>query len=190
MPDSGWMARWHAAFLLFLGLEQAALCVLDRWCDTHPLDAQTRARRMHLLAQAGAWPAALADSECVLAQFPDSAAAWFNHGYMLERSEHWADARRAFERATRLDPQLDRAWFGLGLALIHQGELAEAASALMRNTALQPLSPHGWYQLARVQVDLQQTDAALQTLRRLKAVEPRVAAQLMQDTGLAVPAEA
>jgi tetratricopeptide (TPR) repeat protein len=188
--DSGLLTRWHAALLQAFGLEAAALRVLDQRCEKHPLDAETRARRTHLLALAGAWPAALADSERVLALQADSAAAWFNHGYLLDQCGHWAEARRAFERATHLDPQLDRAWYGLGLALIRQGQLEEAAAALTRNTALQPLSPFGWYQLARVQVDLEQTAAARESLQRLKAFDRRVAAQLMQDTGLTVHAEA
>jgi tetratricopeptide (TPR) repeat protein len=165
--DSGLLTRWHAALLQAFGLEAAALRVLDQRCEKHPLDAETRARRAHLLA-----------------------LAWFNHGYLLDRCGHWAEARRAFERATHLDPQLDRAWYGLGLALIRQGQLEEAAAALTRNTALQPLSPFGWYQLARVQVDLEQTAAARESLQRLKAFDRRVAAQLMQDTGLTVHAEA
>jgi len=179
--------RRRAALLRALGLEAAALRLLDRLCKQAPEDACSHAQRLQLLALAGAWPAALADSACVLAHRPGHAANWFNHGYLLQQVERWAEADEAFVRAIRLDPQMDRAWYGLALVRICQGRLHEAAQALARNTALQPLSPHGWYQLARVQLDLQQPEAASQTLRRLQAFEPRVAQQLERDTGLAVP---
>ncbi len=159
--------------------------VLDRLCAAGSADVAALASRAHLLALAGAWPAALADASRVVALRPDSAANWFNQGYLLERVERFGEARLAFERATQLAPQMDRAWYGLGLVLIRLGRLQDAAVALARNTALQPMSPHGWYQLARVQIDLQQPEAARQTLRHLQGFKPRVAEQLMQDTGLA-----
>ena len=60
----------------------------------------------------------------------------------------------------------------------HQGPLR-------RNTELQPMSPYGWYQLARVHIDRQQPDEARKIIRHLKGFEPKVAAQLERETGLA-----
>jgi Tfp pilus assembly protein PilF len=57
-------------------------------------------------------------------------------------------------------------------------------AALKRNTELQPMSPYGWYQLARVQVDRQQPDEARKIIRHLKGFEPKVADQLVRETGL------
>ena len=102
--------------------------------------ADARAARMHLLAQAAAWPAALADSRSLLDQEPERAEHWFNHAYLLERMERWPEAVAAFRRATALAPAMDRAWYGLGLVLIRLGDLEQAAEALVRNTTLQPLS--------------------------------------------------
>lgn len=187
-PWSRRLAHWRAVALRALGLEAAALRLLDRLCQQAPDDEACLALRMQLLALAGAWPAALADSTQVLALQPSSAAHWFNHGYLLGRAERWDEAAQAFERAVRLAPQLDRAWYGLALVRIRQGRLQEAAEALVHNTRLQPLSPHGWYQLARVQLDLGHAQAAGQTLGHLCSFEPRVAAQLARDTGLTVPA--
>ena len=96
-----------------------------------------------------------------------------------------SEAEAAFRRALALDPKLDRAWYGLGLALIRQGRLDEAVAALKRNTELQPMSPYGWYQLARVHMDRQQPEEARKIIRHLKGFEPKVAAQLERETGLA-----
>jgi tetratricopeptide (TPR) repeat protein len=184
------MACWRADLLRMLGLEAAALRVLDGLCGGAELDPAALSRRLHLLAQAGAWPAALADSRHVLALRPQEAASWFNHGFLLEKTERWSDACAAFGQATRLDPNLDRAWYGLGLMLIHLDRLREAVVALRQNTLLQPFSPQGWYLLARVHLDLQEPDAARQILHRLQSFDPRVAAQLARETQLDWPAAA
>ena len=47
------------------------------------------------------------------------------------------------------------------------------------------MSPYGWYQLARVQVDRHEPEEAREIIRHLKGFEPKVAAQLERETGLA-----
>ena len=68
--------------------------------------------------------------------------------------------------------------------LIRQRRLDDAVAALERNTKLQPMSPYGWYQLARVHVDRAQPDEARKIIRHLKGFEPKVAEQLVRETGL------
>jgi predicted Zn-dependent protease len=84
-----------------------------------------------------------------------------------------------------LDPKLDRAWYGLGLTLIRLRRFDEAVPVLKRNTELQPMSPYGWYQLARVQIDRNKPDEAKKIIKHLKGFEPKVAEQLVRETGLA-----
>ena len=95
------------------------------------------------------------------------------------------EAEREFRAAIRIEDKMDRAWYGLGLVLVRQGRLDEAVQALKHNTKLQPMSPFGWYQLARVHVDLKQPEEARAVIRHLKGFEPKVAAQLERETGLA-----
>ena len=57
--------------------------------------------------------------------------------------------------------------------------------ALERNTKLQPMSPYGWYQLARVHMDRHEPEEARKIIRHLQGFEPKVAAQLERETGLA-----
>ena len=82
-----------------------------------------------------------------------------------------------FTEADGLDPTTDPAAFS--------AFLGEAAAALERNTQLQPMSPYGWYQLARVQIDRAKPEEARKIIRHLQTFEPKVAAQLERETGLA-----
>ena len=175
-----------AMALLMLGRRRAAVSAFGAMLERWPDDAYALASRAHLLAQAGDDARALADAERLVALHPERKAAdWFNVGFLREKLERPADAEAAFRRAVALDPKLDRAWYGLGLSLIRQGRHDDAAAALKRNTELQPMSPFGWYQLARVHADRREPDKARRIIAHLQGFEPKVAAQLQRETGLA-----
>jgi len=178
--------KWYAMALLVLGRNSAAEDVFSRMLERWPDDGYGLASRAHLRAQAGRRSQAIADQQRLVALHPSrSAADWFNLAFMLDEAEQFDAAEAAFRRALELDPKLDRAWYGLGLVLIRQQRLEEAVAALKRNTELQPMSPYAWYQLARVHVDRHQPDEAIAVIRHLKGFEPKVAAQLERETGLA-----
>ncbi len=163
--------------------EKAFGRILARWPD----DAYALSSRAHLLAQSGKPVAAIADAQRLVQMHPTrSAADWFNLAYLLERADRLTDAEAAFRHALEMDDQLDRAWYGLGVTLVRLGRLDDAVVALKRNTKLQPMSPYGWYQLAQVHVARQQNEEARRVIRHLKGFEPKVAAQLERETGLAV----
>jgi tetratricopeptide (TPR) repeat protein len=179
---------WHrvrAMVRLTLGLRDAAedafTAMLARWPD----DAYALASRAHLRASLGRRSQAIADQQRLVQVHPDrSAADWFNLAFLLDEAERHDEAEPAFRRAVELDPKLDRAWYGLGLVLIRQQRLDEAVEALKKNTELQPMSPYGWYQLARVQLDREKPEEARKIIRHLKGFEPKVADQLVRETGL------
>jgi tetratricopeptide (TPR) repeat protein len=178
-------SKWCAIVWLVLGRNAAALAIFDRMLERWPDNTYALASRAHLRAQAGSTDAALADSRRLVVLRAEHGGTWFNHGFMLEAAGQWDEALAAFQRATALDPKLDRAWYGMGLVLIRLQRYDEAVVALKRNTELQPMSPYGWYQLARVHTDRQQPDEARRIIRHLKGFEPKVAAQLERETGLA-----
>mgnify|MGYP002135095799 CR=1 FL=1 len=136
-------------------------------------------------AQSGQRRAAVDTLQALLQVQPGEGRNWFNYAFILDELGELQRAEAAFRRATELSPQLDRAWYGLGLALIRLQRLDEAIAALKRNTQLQPMSPYGWYQLARVQFDRQEREETRRIIRHLKGFEPKVAAQLERETGLA-----
>lgn len=181
-----WRGKLLAMGWLVVGRNARAEAVFDGMLERWPQDAYLLASRAHLLAQRGARDAAITDAQALVAAHPRrSAADWFNLAYLLEDAKRYGDAEPAFRQALDLDPKLDRAWYGLGLTLIHLNRFDEAIAALKRNTELQPMSPYGWYQMARVHMDRHEPDEARRIIRHLQGFEPKVAAQLTRETGLA-----
>ena len=181
-----WRGKLTAMGWLVFGRNAKAEAVFDGMLSRWPQNAYLLASRAHLRAQRGAREAAIADAQALVAAHPRrSAADWFNLAYLLEDAKRFADAEPAFRQALELDPKLDRAWYGLGLTLLRLGRMDEAVAALKRNTELQPMSPYGWYQLARVHMDRHEPDEARRIIRHLQGFEPKVAAQLTRETGLA-----
>lgn len=175
-----------AILALIFGRYERALGIFSNMLQRWPEDDYLLSSRAHLHAQAGHHALAIADAQALVRLHPRrSAADWFNLGFLLEATGSLHDAEAAFRRALEMDPKLDRGWYGLGLTLIGQRRFDEAVAALKRNTELQPMSPSGWYQLARVHVDRQDPDEARRVIRHLRGFEPKVAAQLERETGLA-----
>jgi tetratricopeptide (TPR) repeat protein len=187
--STGFDYRWHkwrAMAALVFGRNAAAEQVFDEMIRRWPGDAYALSSRAHLRAQSGRRDAAIEDAQAAVAADPQrSAADWFNLAFLLDEAGRPSEAEPAFRRALELDPKLDRAWYGLGLALIRMQRYDEAVAALKKNTELQPMSPYGWYQLARVHVDRQHPEEAEKIIRHLEGFEPKVAAQLKRETGLA-----
>jgi predicted Zn-dependent protease len=172
--------------LLVIGRNAAAEALFDDMLGRWPEDAYLLASRTHLRAQRGATQGAIADAQALVAAYPRrSAADWFNLAFLLEGATRLDEAEAAFRQAVALDPKLDRGWYGLGLTLIRLQRFDEAVAALKRNTELQPMSPYGWYQLGRVHMDRQEPEETKRIIRHLKGFEPKVAAQLERETGLA-----
>lgn len=181
------LLKWQAIAWLIVGQSRRAHALFDEMLLAFPDDAYALASRAHLHASAGRRDAALADYRALTERHPQhSAAAWFNHGFLLDEAGRTDEAEHCFRRAVELDPKLDRAWYGLGLVLIRAHRFDEAIAALKRNTELQPMSPYAWYQMARVHVDRHEPEEAAKIIRHLKGFEPKVAAQLERETGLAV----
>jgi tetratricopeptide (TPR) repeat protein len=177
--------KLRAMALLVFGRNGAAEDVFSAMLERWPDDAYALASRGHVRAQLGRRSQAIADLQRLVEAHPDrSEADWFNLAFLLEAAERFDEAEPAFRRALAINPKLDAAWYGLGLILIRQQRYDEAVAALKRNTELQPMSPYGWYQLARVQIDRQEPEEARKIIRHLKGFEPKVAEQLVRETGL------
>lgn len=181
--QSAWWRLRLRAWLL-LGRQATALEQLAQWLAHTPDDVYALATLAHLRAARGEHSAARQALQRVVELQPGLASHWFNLGFVSEQAGLPHQAEAAFGRATALDPRLDRAWYGLALSLIAQRRFDEAVDALRKTTELQPMSPFGWYQLARVHVDQRRPDQATQIIQHLRGFEPRVAAQLVRETGL------
>jgi tetratricopeptide (TPR) repeat protein len=179
-----WYVRWLVRALLLLGRRDLALERIDAQLAIDGLNLHALSTRAHVLAEMGDKAASLQTLRRLVEVAPEQAAGWFNLGYLSEEMGELEQAESAFRRATELEPKLDRAWYGLALALIRQRRFDEAVPALRKNTELQPMSPYGWYQLARVHVDRQEPEEAVKIIHHLRRFEPKVAAQLVRETGL------
>jgi len=184
-----WEYAWLklcAMALLVVGRRRAAESIFDELLARWPADAYALASRAHIRAEAGRAEQAVADAQRLVDAHPDRRAPdWFNLGFLRDQLGEHDAAEAAFRRAVALDPKLDRAWYGMALTFIQQGRLEDAVAALKKNTELQPLSPFGWYQLARVHANRKEPDKARRIIAHLKNFEPKVAAQLERETGLA-----
>lgn len=190
MSDSSLALRlrhWQAVAWLTLGLSDRALTIWQALIDDHGLRLEWVSSRAHLLAQSDRLREALTDYDWLTRQPGCQASDWFNLGFLLEQAQRHAEACEAFRQALTLNPELDRAWFGMGLCLHRLGRHDEAIQALTRNTELQPMSPHGWVELARIHEQRQEPDEVLKIIRHLNGFEPKVAAELMRETGIGLP---
>jgi tetratricopeptide (TPR) repeat protein len=181
-----WRLKLGAIGQLALMRRGAALEVFSAMLESWPDDAYALSSRSHLRAQLGQLDEALSDARRLTEAHPQrSAGDWFNLAYLLDACVRWTEAEAAFRKALSLDARLDQAWYGLGLVLIRLQRLDEALEALQRNTELQPMSPFCWYQRARVHAERHDTHEVRRIIRRLDGFEPKVAAQLERETGLA-----
>jgi tetratricopeptide (TPR) repeat protein len=71
-----------------------------------------------------------------------SASAVFNQGVIAWNASRIPEAKKAFEEAVRLDPQMADAHYWLGMANLNEGNMAEAAKAFQ---AYLDIAPTGQY---------------------------------------------
>jgi tetratricopeptide (TPR) repeat protein len=177
------LAGWARVF----GAERVA----QRWYEAlekeMPDDPQVLAAIGYLYAQQGRKREALARFDRIAAMSPRDAEANFNRGFLLQSLNDHQAAITAFERALEANSDHDRALYGLAISLISLKRLDEAVAPLERNTKLQPMSPYGWYQLGRVQHDRGKREKVEAIIAHLSKFEPKVAAQLARETGVAMP---
>ncbi len=143
----------------------------------------------HQEAEDGETASARARYENIVLARPNDKGAWFNYGFLLQKMGDHAAAIKAFEKTTALDEKLDRAWFGKGLSHVALQQLAPAIDAFKKTNKLQPMSPHGFYELAKAQFASDDRDACEKTMRKVKEFDPKVTAQLEDETGIRVGVE-
>ena len=178
-----WM-RLQAKALLVLGLRKKAHAVFQEILQIHPQDVLALNSLGFQELNDRRFIQALGFFERALLLTPANANAHFNVGFVCEELGRSQEAEMAFKKAIEIDEKMDRAWYGLGLALVRQQRFTESLLAFKRNTELQSMSPYAWYQMARVHMEMQEPEKALEVIRHLNGFEPKVAAQLVRETGL------
>jgi tetratricopeptide (TPR) repeat protein len=175
-----WLHRRANAALIFKRPEQA----IQAYREMAAIDPDNEFARImlgNLLADAGDIDGAVVELERLLESNPDNADAWFNLGFLHDKTDRLADAERCFRRSVELKKSLDRAWYGLALVLIRGGRLREAVDALKQNIRLQPFNPYGYYQLGMTYHHLGLAEEAWKVHAKLTGFEPKFSATLKRD---------
>ena len=176
--------RLQAKALLVLGLRNKAHAVFQEILQINPEDVLALNSLGFKELNDQHFVQALVFFERALLLTPANANAHFNVGFVCEELGRSQEAEHAFRSAIQIDEKMDRAWYGLGLVLVRQQRFEESLIAFKRNTELQSMSPYAWYQMARVHMEMQAPEKALEVMRHLNGFEPKVAAQLVRETGL------
>ena len=176
--------RLQAKALLVLGLRNKAHAVFQEILQINPEDVLALNSVGFKELNDRRFVQALGFFERALVHTPANANAHFNVGFVCEELGRSQEAEHAFRAAIQIDEKMDRAWYGLGLVLVRQRRFEESLVAFKRNTELQSMSPYAWYQMARVHMEMQAPEKALEVMRHLNGFEPKVAAQLVRETGL------
>ena len=96
----------------------------------------------------------------------------FIEGVQFQKSGHIADAIKAYQQATRLDPSYYDAHYNLGLALTSAGHLEDALSAYETALAIRTNSLDARYNLALVLIQANYVTDAVGQLEKLLAAFP------------------
>jgi len=81
---------------------------------------------------------------------PDSYAAWFNLGLVLDRTGRTHDAEDAFQRSIRIKPDSTKAWSNLGRIQRDRGDKVIALASFQRATEADPSNAEAWRDLGNM----------------------------------------
>lgn len=116
---------------------------------------------------------------------PHDAATRYNLAFVLHAQAQHEEAALQFEQVLAAQPKQDRAWYGLGLCWIELNNLPKAAEAFQQAAKLQPFNPEAGCQLALTLHALGRSGDMLKEYERVKGFDPRAAARIRQQTGIA-----
>ncbi|HXJ94641.1 MAG TPA: tetratricopeptide repeat protein [Terriglobia bacterium] len=126
------------------------------------------------------YQAALAPLQIVVHAAPDRADAWFYLGFTYHGLHQDGDARSAYERATKLNPDLYQAQANLGLLLFAMKDVAGALPHLQKAVALKPGDARPHLDLGVALEASGQTAAAEAELRQALQLDPKLEAAAYQ----------
>jgi tetratricopeptide (TPR) repeat protein len=103
---------------------------------------------------------------------PNHAAALYNLGWIRQSAGSFDGASEYYDRALKADPAFWQAHQNLGNVLVIQGKLREAQEQYQEVVRDRPDYWPVYQSLAALQLRLSAPTAALETLNRLKALQP------------------
>lgn len=142
---------------------------------TSPKAREALARGEELLIQKHDPKQSINDFKKLLEIEPQYAPGYVLLGTAYLQIQQWAEARSAFERATKLQPDDPNAFLGLGLVLNEQNDFNAALKPLQHSLELRPQSAGAHYEAGR----------SLWALGRWQEAEPHARKALDLDSNFA-----
>jgi cytochrome c-type biogenesis protein CcmH/NrfG len=145
---------------------------VERWQRAEPWDDVPLRRRVSALLGEPTWrwrdaAEALATAERAVTVHPGSAAVWSDLGRVRTRiatelgdPTSVGEARRALERATRLDPWVPWTWLEMARLERATGRIDAARSLVSRALEAEPATVRAWLFAARLELDRGRPEAA------------------------------
>ncbi|MBC6990939.1 MULTISPECIES: tetratricopeptide repeat protein [Hymenobacter] len=101
-----------------------------------------------------------------------TAEALCNIGECHEKLAEWDQARRNYQRAIDLEPDMDEAWFGIGIVLNAQERWFEAIHFFRKAVSLYEESVEYWLALAAAEYQVGNVVSAIEAYERASQVAP------------------
>jgi superkiller protein 3 len=171
-----------------LGREEEAEREFQRSMSLNPNDycAYDQSGRMYY--DLGKYPQAIAAFKRALALSPSYGTyLYIANSYVYARD--FEPAIDAYKKALQLNPKYVRGYRQLGIAYDYMGRFKEAAAAYEQAVKLDPDDTGARYSLIYAYVNLHNKTAALEQYEILRKMNPDLAADLIEDGGLAEPRE-
>ncbi|HLA63865.1 MAG TPA: tetratricopeptide repeat protein [Rhodothermales bacterium] len=173
-PDDAFAAYWLGVARLERGNARGADEALARAIALQPRLVEAYTKRAQALSALGRTDEAIAALTEAVRRNPVSyPGAWNDLGLMELQRGRVTEARRALERAVRLDPRLAEAQSNLGAALLTAGDNAEAVRRLERALTIRPDVPAVLGNLGVAYIRLGRTADARRIFGRMVQLDPR-----------------
>ena len=179
-PDASYARAAMGVYLLDRGETERALALLESNATSRtPVPGATLRLALSYLDRTRDDDAFRAATRALEAgpSYGDAAMAHVVRGEVLLRRSDPAGAANEYRLAIRESPGEPVAHFNLGRVLEAQGRLEEALEELARADALAPKDPRILYARAFVEAKLGRPDRSLETIERLEALDPPLAAE-------------
>lgn len=180
-----WLRFKFAQLATLLGRDDEAITILAEVAAESPGHVGAWRHLGFLHAKHGRDAAAAEALQRALVLDPVDDGTRFNLGFILHRLKRVDDAIAEYERVVQTSPKNDRAWYGLGVCLCEKGEWERAVAPLKEAATQQYFNPHAGYQLCLAFHRLGRGDELRTEYERVKSFEPKFAAQIRHDTGIA-----
>lgn len=127
-----------AHVLLFMNYPERAILLLEPIIAEHPNEINLKGVFGWALRQNGRYKESIATLEGCLEFNPNSGWLWVQLGVTYENMNCWEDAKKCFDRAVSVEPQLSWAHYHLGLSLKRENDYMGCLNHIQEAIRLNP----------------------------------------------------